>query len=155
VKGDIWTDGEKPARQWCFHAKGKGCAIHDQERPKVCESFQCLWKQWSAMPDAYRPDRMGVLLVHRGDITYQGQSIPVIQVSEHYAGCYEKSDFAKTKVARNAILLVNYAHEQHTRFRNLPHTEEGEVNAAVAEQLVKLGVIALDSDDWAFRSVEK
>jgi hypothetical protein len=40
----------------------RGCGIYET-RPQACRDFLCLWRQMPAMPDDWRPDRSGVLLV--------------------------------------------------------------------------------------------
>jgi hypothetical protein len=113
--------GGKPKRTWCMHAKGKGCAVHDQSRPKVCTSFLCDWMQYpEVFPDAWRPDRSGVLLVTRWVETSQGETIPVVQVSEHYMGLIDKNRITDRT---NDVCIVNYAHEQQPRIRNVPHVD--------------------------------
>ena len=112
LNGEFWTGGTKPARKWCEHSCPKGCAVHDQPRPSVCENFMCDWLTNPTLPDDWRPDRIGIILTTLG--RFEGQ--PVIQVSEHYLGLIEK---ALPRLGINAILLVTYAHEGFTRFRKV------------------------------------
>ena len=52
----------KPASQWCVHCKpGRGCDVYD-ERPHTCRIFSCLWLTDPIMPEAFRPDRVKVML---------------------------------------------------------------------------------------------
>ena len=47
----------------CEHLEPRrGCRIYEQ-RPQVCRDFLCLWRQTPAVPDDWRPDLSGVLLV--------------------------------------------------------------------------------------------
>lgn len=114
----FWTGG-KPRRKWCEHSCAKGCAVHDQPRPSVCENFKCDWLTHPELPENWRPDRIGIILVTLGQ--FEGQ--PVIQVSEQYAGLLDKA-LAKLRV--NAIFLVNYSHEVTTRFRKARGWDDGE-----------------------------
>ena len=51
----------------CEHLSPRGgCAIYDQ-RPQGCRDFLCAWRQIPDMPDDWRPDRSGVLVVVSGE----------------------------------------------------------------------------------------
>ena len=153
LEGEFWG-GVKRKRTWCKYAKGKGCAMHDQPRPEVCTGFKCLWLDDEEMPESWRPDKSGVLLVERGCLeTSDGRDIPVIQVSEHYAGLLDKSHFAWSHVGNHAILLVNYAHERDTRFRNLPRDPDGNLDMHVITQLKKILDLPSDVEGHEFRQV--
>jgi hypothetical protein len=53
---------DKPVSQWCVHCKpGRGCDAYD-ERPHTCRIFSCLWLTDPIMPEAFRPDRVKVVL---------------------------------------------------------------------------------------------
>lgn len=52
--------GLKEAYSNCKHQTEAGCAIHDQPRHKVCESFQCAWLRGIGAEDD-RPDLCGVM----------------------------------------------------------------------------------------------
>jgi len=53
---------QKPAGQWCPHARPHaGCAIHGAH-PAACRAFACQWLLDPEMPDAFRPDRAKVVL---------------------------------------------------------------------------------------------
>jgi hypothetical protein len=119
LEGEFWTGGSKPARKWCEHSCAKGCAVHDQPRPAVCENFTCDWLDHPELPDEFRPDRIGIILTTLG--LFEGQG--VIQVSEHYSG---KIDKALSKLSVNAIFLVTYANEGFTRLRKLRGWADGE-----------------------------
>ena len=43
-----------------MHCTGSGCAIYDS-RPKVCRSWDCVWRRIGSMPMETRPDQLGVL----------------------------------------------------------------------------------------------
>jgi hypothetical protein len=137
--------GGKPKRTWCKHAKGKGCAVHDQCRPNVCTGFLCDWMlNPEVFSDAWRPDRSGVLLVTLSATTSQGVTIPVVQVSEHYAGLIDKTRITNRT---NAVCLVNYAHEQQSRIRNVPYVD-GKPDPMIAEAIAR-DLYGWDADDVA------
>jgi hypothetical protein len=50
----------KPAGILCRHNTGTGCGIYS-ERPEACARWDCLWRKIDALPDALRPDRLGVM----------------------------------------------------------------------------------------------
>jgi hypothetical protein len=41
---------------------GTGCAIYDT-RPSACRNYYCLWRSIPDLPDAWRPDRIGVMII--------------------------------------------------------------------------------------------
>jgi hypothetical protein len=51
---------KKPAFTLCQHCTGSGCGIYET-RPSVCRSWNCVWRELGALPDALRPDRCGVM----------------------------------------------------------------------------------------------
>lgn len=54
---------QKLAGPDCEHLRPKrGCGIYET-RPQACRDFLCLWRQMPDMPDDWRPDRSGMLLV--------------------------------------------------------------------------------------------
>ena len=55
---DVPTLG-KPKNVWCKYAN-KGCSVH-AERPQVCRSFNCLWKESPVLGDDLRPDLCGIV----------------------------------------------------------------------------------------------
>jgi hypothetical protein len=50
----------KPAGIMCPNCTGTNCSIYDT-RPEPCRTFFCLWRKVATMPDALRPDRIGVM----------------------------------------------------------------------------------------------
>lgn len=66
---DGWLEGEVrghrmfPGQRCHFVAEG-GCSIYAERPQSPCRSFVCGWMQpGSALPDAWRPDRIGVIVV--------------------------------------------------------------------------------------------
>ncbi len=52
----------KPSGAWCPNcAIGSGCKIYDT-RPGDCRDFICQWLAVPEMPDAFRPDKIKVVL---------------------------------------------------------------------------------------------
>ena len=58
---------DKPCWKLCQHArKGRfgACSIYE-DRPEECRTFSCAWLDNHDMPDEFRPDRCGIMLVGR------------------------------------------------------------------------------------------
>lgn len=51
---------KKPPGVMCQFVMHGRCGIHPS-RPQSCRDFFCLWRQVPTMPDAIRPDRIGVM----------------------------------------------------------------------------------------------
>lgn len=51
---------KKPPGVLCPHCTGTACGIYER-RPQPCRTFHCLWRRIAQMPDAMRPDRIGVM----------------------------------------------------------------------------------------------
>ncbi len=51
---------QKPAAQLCRNCTGGGCSIYDH-RPEICRDWHCAWRRVGAMPEAARPDLIGVM----------------------------------------------------------------------------------------------
>jgi hypothetical protein len=49
----------KPANVLCRHCTGTACGIY-ATRPSACRTWNCMWLKVSKLPDAWRPDRIGV-----------------------------------------------------------------------------------------------
>lgn len=66
---DGWVEGEirghrMQAGQACHFLDGGVCTIYAQRPESPCRSFVCSWLQpGSALPDDFRPDRIGVIAV--------------------------------------------------------------------------------------------
>ena len=54
---------QKLAGPDCAHLEPKRGGRIYETRPQVCRDFRCLWLQMPDLPDDWRPDRSGVLLV--------------------------------------------------------------------------------------------
>jgi len=60
----------KAENEPCKHLSDDGCSIY-QDRPDVCQGFNCLWKFRNLFVDKKgkrRPDRLGVMVRLRNDI---------------------------------------------------------------------------------------
>src|SRR6185503_15460450 len=60
---------DKPAGQWCVHARpGKGCATYGSH-PDDCRSFMCQWLLRPELDATWKPERCGfaISLVEPGN----------------------------------------------------------------------------------------
>ena len=46
----------------CRHSLQGGCGIYEN-RPNVCQVFFCGWRRLATMPDDWRPDQSGILVI--------------------------------------------------------------------------------------------
>ncbi|MEO1093184.1 MAG: hypothetical protein AAFX81_21415 [Pseudomonadota bacterium] len=73
---------EKPYGKWCTHCDvGRGCRIY-ADRPDVCRGFECLWLSSPTMPDAFRPDRCGVLLSPRSSAKHGRTVLAMVEAGQ-------------------------------------------------------------------------
>jgi hypothetical protein len=61
------ADLQKPAGPLCRHNTGCACVIYAQ-RPQVCRDFECEWLMSRDLPQRFRPDRTGVILMEDADV---------------------------------------------------------------------------------------
>ncbi len=50
---------KEPGRP-CTHLSAQGCGIYETRFP-VCREWHCLWRHIGEMPEAARPDRLGIM----------------------------------------------------------------------------------------------
>ncbi len=114
-----------------------------------------MWLR-GTVPFAWRPDKTGVILANMGSIEHKGRMLSIVQVSEHWKGCFDRL-CARARFPKGMILLVNYADEKGTRFRNVPLDESGlapdkAVVSKLAEHYRKYYpdtfLAQADCDDW-------
>ncbi len=58
---------KKPAGPSCRHCVGAGCGIY-AARPQVCRDFECEWLTSRTLPQNFRPDRIGAILMEDSDV---------------------------------------------------------------------------------------
>jgi uncharacterized protein len=61
------TELKKPAGPACAHCVTVGCAIY-QQRPPVCRDFECEWLTSRKLPQHFRPDRIGAILMEDAEV---------------------------------------------------------------------------------------
>jgi hypothetical protein len=87
---------DKPRNTWCKNCTiGKGCNVYP-DRPNSCKAFECVWLKNPDLPDALRPDRIGVYGVDSGDY--------VKLVADDWSD-FDTTDLEALMGDRHAILL--------------------------------------------------
>ncbi len=76
---------EKPAGTWCRHVCARGCAIHGPGKPEVCRQYDCFWREHDALPEAWRPDRIGIVVTESGSVMIGYRLLPVVLLQEDLA----------------------------------------------------------------------
>jgi len=77
---------QKPAGQWCRHACAGGCAIHGPRQPDICREYDCYWRDHEALPESWRPDRIGIVATEAGNVTVGNRLLPIVLLQEDYPG---------------------------------------------------------------------
>lgn len=61
----------------CPHSTGKGCDDYEHRPVNPCRNFECAWvKERSYLPDDFRPDECGALVIDRA-FKWQGIDVDV------------------------------------------------------------------------------
>jgi hypothetical protein len=63
------------------HKPGIGCTIY-ANRPSACQTWYCAWRLIAALPDEYRPDRLGAMLSFEQDPAHKNKHIIVARAFE-------------------------------------------------------------------------
>ncbi len=59
----------------CPHSTGTGCDDYENRPVDPCQKFKCAWvKESSALPDGFRPDACGALVIDHA-LTWQGLEV--------------------------------------------------------------------------------
>jgi hypothetical protein len=54
--------------------------------PEVCRQYDCYWREREALPEAWRPDRIGCVVTEAGCATVGPRRLPVVLIQEDVAG---------------------------------------------------------------------
>ena len=76
---------DKPAGAWCRHAHGEGCAVHGPQMLEICRQYDCYWREHDALPEAWRPNRIGSVVTEAGSVTVGHRWLPVVLLQEDFA----------------------------------------------------------------------
>lgn len=111
--------------EMCKHFKESiGCNIYNK-RPKVCERFECAWKQMKHVGSKLRPDKCGVLFEKWSDnvivgVTSMYDVLPLVTSQINF--------FTKENIS---VLLINHKRKSRTFFLAKGHSKKfvkGEIN---------------------------
>lgn len=143
----------KPAGEWCRHSCAGGCAIHGSQRPEVCLQYDCYWRDHDEVPDACRPDRIGIVVTEAGNVSVDRRSLPVVTFQEDSAGAAKGPEAARLLarfVRRGFAVLVIHGLEARTEFDRgrYPGVSAEDIEAALlyefsqdADELRRLGAV--------------
>jgi len=101
----------------------------------VCRQYDCYWREHEALSEAWRPDRIGVVVTEAGSVTVDHRLLPVVLFQE---------DFGLSRFwARDANNCGRARHATPTLFR--PASEVSRVNAArdLLDYFVSRGVAVM------------
>ena len=48
----------------CHFVSKNGCSIYSSRPYDPCKGFRCVWKQNSAVPDQFKPDIIGIIMIN-------------------------------------------------------------------------------------------
>jgi hypothetical protein len=147
---------DKPENQWCQFLSASGCALHDHGQPEVCRQYACYWLEHEELPDAYRPDRIEMVVTECGSLSLSGQVLPVFVLNQSRPGACQGPGaraLIDGMTLAGGVLLVIYGPDMHLvydRGRYAP-LSEAEIEAAFryersqdAEELKSLGAVTED-----------
>ena len=151
---------DKPAGAWCRHSCAGGCAIHGPRQPEICRRYDCYWRDHEEVPDACRPDRIGVVVTEAGNVMVGVNFIPVVTMHEDFAGTAQGPEAAQLLdwfVRQGFAVLVIHGLESRTEFDAVryPGVSAEMIEAALryefsqdADELRRLGAV-----DESFRKL--
>ncbi len=142
---------DKPAGAWCRHAGAGGCAIHGPRMPEVCRQYDCYWREHEALSEAWRPDRIGIVVTEAGSVTVGHCLLPVVlflaDVADAALGLVDHF------VQRGIAVMIIRGLEARIEFDRArwPGIAPGDIEAALryelsqdAEELRQLGAVGDD-----------
>ena len=148
---------DKPAEVWCRHSGAAGCAIHGPRTPEICRQYNCYWREHDAWPDAWRPDRVGIVATEAGSVTVDNHMLPVVLLHEDLAECHTGGDAAREMLAyfvrRGVAVMVIRGPEARIEFdrERWPGISADDIEAALryelsqdADELKRLGAVGDD-----------
>ena len=145
---------DKPADAWCRHADAAGCAIHGPRTPEVCRQYNCYWREHDALPDAWRPDRIGIVITEAGSVTVNDRRLPVVlfheDLAEGHAGGGVAQEVLEYFVRRGMAVMIVRGLEARIEFdrERWPGISADDIEVALryelsqdAEELKRLGAV--------------
>jgi len=77
---------DKPAGKWCQHCTKQSCSIW-KERPRICRSYECLWRLSEPMGEVLRPSNCHIVFE-----LYEPEKTVVALVDQHYPESWGKGE---------------------------------------------------------------
>lgn len=134
----------KPAGTLCQHCTGTGCGIYET-RYEVCRGFLCGWRIVTALGDAWRPDRSGVLILpmEKKDLPEEHQAAGngmqfVILGGEKAIRRPGFVEYVSTLVARNVAVYMSADTPKTLINKYLKQRVAAKNHAAVLQMLIHI-----------------
>jgi len=98
---------EKQPWERCEHQVPRGCSIYT-ERPKMCQTFYCLWQSGLGEEDE-RPDNFGLILAPtKGKTEFTGeQEIQAYEMWENAANQSKPSNMLQRLARKGALVILH------------------------------------------------
>jgi uncharacterized protein len=147
---------------WCSHVSAAGCAVHGAGQPEVCRRYACYWLDEEELPDAFRPDRIGVIATEGGTIAPHGVEMPVLLLNEAQPGACRQGNgrvMVEAVTAGGGVALILCGPEMRIEYDHdrYPAITPADIEAAFreerakdAEELRRLGAV----EEWRIQSEE-
>jgi hypothetical protein len=110
----VTDEMKKPCGVACEHCVGGGCAIY-ATRPQLCRDYYCVWRSIPDMPDSWRPDRSGVLLMHEAPVAGYPAPFGISIVVTGGPEIVQSDEFA--------MMAAGFIDQRTPTYLNLPGTD--------------------------------
>lgn len=145
---------QKPAGVWCCHVGAKGCTIHGPQLPELCRQYDCYWREHQALSEAWRPDRIGIVVTEAGSVTVGQRRLPVVLFQEDTAQASHGEaarEMLAYFVARGLAVMIIHGLEARIEFdrAQYPDVAAEDIESALryelsqdAAELKRLGAVS-------------
>lgn len=142
-----------PCRLLC----AAGCSVHGCGQPQVCREYACFWLEHEELPDAFRPDKIGLVVTESGTIAIGGKVLSVFVLNETVADAHRgpvAAALIDDMLAQGHVLLLIFGLDMQILYdrRRWMSISPEQIEAAYrqerlrdAEELKRLGAV---SDDF-------
>jgi hypothetical protein len=144
---------QKPAGTWCRHTCASGCAIHGPRTPEICRQYDCYWREHDRLSEAWRPDRIGIVVTEAGSVSVGQRLLPVVLMQEDFVAA-SRGDAGLALldyfVSRGFAVMVIHGLDARIEFDRArwPGISTDEIEAALcyelsqdADELKRLGAV--------------
>jgi hypothetical protein len=150
----------KPAGEWCQHSCADGCAIHGPRQPEICLAYDCYWRDHDELPEACRPDRIGLVITESGTAMVGHHFLPVVTMQEDFAGAargVEAAELVAWFVGQGFAAVIIHGSDARVEFDPVRYAgvDANDIESALryelsqdADELRRLGAV-----DESYRSL--